>query len=189
MTPTPSKSPDRHTFQRESYVKRQQEKGEPVDDDYLDAFAKIIEDNNRKWDNPQSKENSMEWDLVTTDWILEKVRGSETYAQHLYAALCNNQFAKLKSIPEEQTLQILGDNYTPWRCSWRYAGGIIADMQQKGDYVDWYCSGIVESVDYEQKHDLKHGDQVSEGCITSEIRDDLRTLGWIPLPDGHWENF
>jgi hypothetical protein len=171
----PSKSPDRHSFQREGYVKRQEEKGEPVNDDYLDMFAKIIEDHNRKWDDPRSKEQNMEWDLVTTDWILAKVRGSETYAQNLYAAMCNNGFIKLEVIPV-----LKGEE---WSCSWRYAGGIVADMRQQGDYIDWYCSGIRHPDGTEQDK------YVGEGCITDEIRNDLQRLGWAVAPGGDWENF
>jgi hypothetical protein len=69
-----SKSPDRHSFQKEGYAKRMAEKGEPVSEDYLDYFQKIIEESNHKFDEPESRKNNMEYDLVTTDWILEKVR-------------------------------------------------------------------------------------------------------------------
>jgi len=188
-----SKSPDRHTFQKEGYLKRQAEAGEPVNDDYLDMFAKIIEDHNRKWDDPKSKENNMEWDLVTTDWILEKVRGSEAYSQNLYAALCNNGFIKLDVIPV-----LKGEE---WGCSWRYAGGIVADMRQEGDYIDWYCSGIRDIGVYAPaKEDEEFTEEqlarleitkkyVPEGCITDEIRNDLQRLGWAVAPGGDWENF
>ena len=130
----PSKSPERHTFQKEGYIKRQEEKGEPVNEDYLDMFQKILEDDKSKFDDPASRKNNMEYDLLTTDWILEKVRNSESYAQNLYAAMCNNGFIKLEVLP------ILKEE--EWSASWRYAGGIIADMRQEGDYIDWYCSGI-----------------------------------------------
>jgi hypothetical protein len=174
----PSKSPERHTFQKSGYVKRMEEKGEPVDDNYLDYFQKIIEDHNRKWDDPEKQKNNLEWDLVTTDWILEKVRTSEAYAQNLYAAMCNNGFIKLDVIP------ILKNE--EWSCSWRYAGGIVADMREQGDYIDWYCSGIrgdggSTNSEYEKF--------VGEGCITDEIRNDLQRLGWAVAPGGDWENF
>ena len=170
----PSQSPDRHSFQKEGYVKRQAEKGEPVSEHYLDYFEKIIEDHKSKWKDPRSKENNMEWDLVTTDWILKKVRNSERYAQNLYASLCNNEFQKLDVMP------ILKDQ--KWSCSWRYAGGIIADMKQTGDYIDWYCSGIRDPMDDSNAY-------VGEGCITDEIRTDLQRLGWAVLPGGDWESF
>jgi hypothetical protein len=173
-----SKSPERHTFQKEGYVKRQAEKGEPVNEDYLDYFQKIIEDHNTKFDDPRSRENNMEYDLVTTDWILEKVRASDAYAQNLYAAMCNNGFIKLEVIP------ILKNE--EWDCSWRYAGGIVADMRQEGDYIDWYCSGIRGDGEGENLNSIKY---VAEGCITDEIRTDLQRLGWAVAPGGDWENF
>lgn len=186
-----SKSPDRHTFQREGYVKRQAEKGEPVNEDYLDYFQKIIEEHGNKFDDPETHKNNMEYDLLTTDWILEKVRTSESYAQNLYAAMCNNDFIKLDVIP------VLKDER--WSASWRYAGGIIADMRQEGDYIDWYCSGIRDTfhndddtADYteEQLARLEITKKyVPEGCITDEIRRDLQRLGWAVAPGGDWENF
>jgi hypothetical protein len=173
-----SKSPDRHSFQKEGYAKRMAEKGEPVSEDYLDYFQKIIEESNHKFDEPESRKNNMEYDLVTTDWILEKVRASDAYAQNLYAAMCNNGFTKMDVIPI-----LKGEE---WSCSWRYAGGIIADMQQKGDYIDWYCSGIQGYPDDTNAAPNKY---VGEGCITDEIRNDLQRLGWAVAPGGDWENF
>jgi hypothetical protein len=175
-----SKSPDRHSFQKEGYIKRQEEKGEPVNEDYLDWFEKIIEDHETKFNDPESRKNNMEYDLLTTDWILEKVRNSDAYAQNLYAAMCNNDFQKrdLWPILKEET----------WGCSWRYAGGIIADMRQEGDYIDWYCSGIRGDpleVDHEaaeaQGFDIKS--YVSESVVTNEVRDDLFKLGWLVIDE------
>jgi hypothetical protein len=173
----PSKSPQRHTFQTGGYVKRQTEKGEPVNEDYLDYFQKIIEDHNRKFDDPRSRENNLEWDLLTTDWILEKVRESDSYAQNLYAAMCNVEWQSKAFWPTLKEQR--------WGCSWRYAGGIIADMQQKGDYIDWYCSGIAggdEPDVYGQGLDLQRKKYVPEGTVTEEIERDLDRLGWIPVP-------
>jgi hypothetical protein len=171
-----SKSPDRHTFQKEGYVKRCEEKGETPSEDYLDMFGKILNEHDHKFDDPKSRENNMEWDLLTTDWILEKVRAKDSYAQNLYAAMCNNEFIKREMWPllKEQK----------WGCSWRYAGGIIADMQQKGDYIDWYCSGMGG---LNQEYDAKETNEqwqkrtgyVPESVVTEEIENDLYKLGWI----------
>jgi len=176
MTNT-SKSPDRHSFQKESYVKRQEENGEPVNEAYLDWFEQILDEHNTKFNDPNSHKNNLEYDLVTTDWILEKVRNSETYAQNLYAAMCNNDFQKrdLWPILKEET----------WGCTWRSAGGIVADMLQKGDYIDWYCSGMGGlSMQWDEDKETFEEWQartkyVSEGTVTEEIRDDLFKLGWL----------
>ena len=171
-----SKSPERHTFQKEGYVQRQVEKGEPVNEDYLDMFAKIIEDHNTKFDDPASRIDNLEYDLLTTDWILEKVRASESYAQNLYAAMCNNDFIRREMWP------ILKEE--KWSCSWRYAGGIIADMRQQGDYIDWYCSGMgglnreYEGDETNEQWQKRTG-YVPESVVTDEIEKDLNKLGWI----------
>jgi hypothetical protein len=117
-------------------------------------------------------DNDMEYDLRSTQWILDKVRNSETYAQNLYSAMCNMRFQKLDVMP------ILKEEL--WSCTWRSSGGIIANMRQEGDYIDWYCSGMGEG--------LGNGDitgtkgYVPEGFVTEEIREDLYKLGWIPVP-------
>lgn len=188
-----SKSPDRHTFQKDGYLKRCEEKGEEPNQDYLDLFQKILEDDKTKWDNPEMKKDNLEYDLLTTDWILEKVRAKKAYAQNLYAAMCNNGFIKLDVIP------ILTEK--EWSCSWRYAGGIVADMRQEGDYIDWYCSGIrdtnppseLEWQEWtaEQQDNWKNVfvNYVPEGRITDEVREDFKKLGWVPAPEGDWTQF
>jgi hypothetical protein len=118
----------------------------------------------------------MEYHLLTTDWILEKVQASDSYAQNLYAAMCNRDFQKLDIIP------ILKDQ--KWSCSWRYAGGIIADMRQKGDYIDWYCSGMgglnleYDGEETNEQWQARTG-YVPESVVTEEIQIDLKRLGWI----------
>ena len=166
-----SSSPQRNTFQKEKYIDRCEKEGKIPSQDYLDMFLEEDKRRMTKFDDPESRINNMEYDLLTTDWILEKVRNSDTYAQNLYATMCNNDFTRNDVWP------ILTEKR--WSCSWRYAGGIIADMQEKGDYIDWYCSGIR---DYDANHpDLK--DYVGEGHVTDEIRNDLLKLGWIVIDD------
>lgn len=172
-----SKSPERHTFQKEGYVRRCEEHGEEPNPDYLDMYQKIIEDADKKWLDPKSKINNMEYDLLTTDWILEKVRTNDSYAQNLYAAMCNNEFMKREMWP------ILKDQR--WGCSWRYAGGIIADMQQKGDYIDWYCSGIRNDGYQDDLDSITPGQYVSESVVTEEIENDLYQLGWLVIKDNN----
>lgn len=171
-----SKSPERHTFQKEGYIERQKEKGEPLNESYLEMFDKILEQDKHKFDDPESHKDNLEYDLLTTDWILEKVRASDSYAQNLYAAMCNNDFIRREMWP------ILKEE--KWSCSWRYAGGIIADMRQEGDYIDWYCSGMGG---LNQEYDAKETNEqwqkrtgyVPEQTVTEEIEKDLNKLGWI----------
>jgi hypothetical protein len=174
-----SKSPERHSFQKEGYVERCKEKGEDPNPNYLDMFERILEEHDNKFEDPKSRVNNMEYDLLTTDWILEKARASEAYAQNLYAAMCNMQWRKRDLWPE-----LKEEN---WSASWRYAGGIVADMRQEGDYIDWYCSGMGG---LNQEYDAKETNEewqkrtgyVPEGVVTEEIESDLNRLGWNPIP-------
>ena len=99
-----SKSPDRFTFQANGYLQRQAEKGKTPENDadtlamveYYDSWkTKTAE----KEAEPGWKENNMEYDLRSTQWILDKVRADQAYAQNLYAAMCNNDFQKNEFMP------------------------------------------------------------------------------------------
>ena len=167
-----SKSPERHTFQAEGYIKRCEEEGKEPREDYLNLYKSARQQDEENMVNPEWQKDNMEYDLRSTDWILEKVRASESYAQNLYAAICNNDFQKLAVIP------ILKDQR--WHASWRSAGGIVADMREEGDYIDWYCSGIRNDHSYDPEINIKFPNgYVPESVVTDEIRADLQQLGWI----------
>jgi hypothetical protein len=114
----------------------------------------------------ESKHFDLEYEMMNCVWFRNKVRESESYAQNLYAALCNNEFIKNDVWP------ILEDKR--WCCSWRYAGGMIADLREEGEYTDWYCSGM--GIDNNKNF-------VPESHVTDEIRNDLLKLGWIVIED------
>jgi hypothetical protein len=140
-----------------------QHESEGTEDDFFDDFrANVARLEAERREHPDWKINNMEYDMGQADWFVSKVRGSDNYAQNLYAALCNNSFQK------QDVWLVLKDAH--WSCSWRYAGGIVADLQDKGgDYMNWYCSGIGPKDDTEF---------VGEGTVTDEIRADLALLGW-----------
>ena len=160
-----STSPERHSFSRNRVSKDTD--NDPASElaDMSCWYDSFFEIEATQINDPAWQKNNMEYDLRTADWILKKASESDTYAQNLYAALCNNSFRQLKSPNEEQ-----------WSCSWRYAGGIIAHMQEKGDYIDWYCSGI---------GGIMQGPDgsVDEGIVTDEICEDLQKLGWEAIPE------
>ncbi len=179
-------SPDRNTFQLENYVKRREEAGKLPEPEYLDMFKTWREQAQANIVDPEWQKDNLEYDLRSTQWIIDKVKGDDVYAQNLYASMCNRDFTKNDVWP------ILTEKR--WSCSWCHAGGIIADMQEKGDYIDWYCSGIKnnENLDDEQFSELTKEQQefylkmkayVGEGMVTDEIREDLLKLGWIVLDD------
>jgi hypothetical protein len=72
---------------------------------------------------------------------------SELFATLLYGALCNTTWRHKAT-------------GTPWHCSWRYAGGVVADLRgEGGDYLDWYCSG-------------------GEGLVDDQVIAEIEALGW-----------
>ena len=171
-----SKSPDRMTFQQERSVKQLEdptstEEQRASAQAYLDIWAKWRAEAEAQEITPNWQKDNMEYDLRTREPMLNKVRNSDTYAQNLYAAMCNRQFQKLDVMP------VLKDER--WSASWRHAGGIIADMRMEGDYIDWYCSGIGDGLGNGDTTGVKG--YVSEGVVTDEIREDLKQLGWIVL--------
>jgi hypothetical protein len=134
----------------------------------------------KKEAEPEWQQNNLEYDLRSTEWICDKAKSRESYAQNIYAALCNQDWQKNDVWP-----LLKGQTYS---CSWRYAGGIVADMVESGDYIDWYCSGIKGELTEQQiASALEQGmdivKYVSESCVTDEIREDFFKLGWVPVED------
>ena len=181
-----NKSPERNSFQSAKYLERKAQEGKTPENDedvaaMMDYFKSESERKKEQEQDPVWQQNNMEYDLRSTTWICDKVKASEVYAQNLYAAMCNQEFQKLEVWPV-----LKGDT---WSCSWRYSGGIIADMREEGDYIDWYCSGIRDIGVYapddgkelteEQKALMAIFDKfVSEGVVTDEVKEDLLRLGW-----------
>jgi len=149
-------SPERHTFQNSS-------------DLLADVLERLRDQDQIKLSDPKWQKDNLEYDLRSTRWICDRTKSTKTYAQNLYAALCNQEWQRNDVWP------LLKDKR--WSCSWRYAGGIVAHMREEGDYIDWYCSGIQGEPD-EAWIDLGH---VTEGTVTDQIREDLFRLGWLPV--------
>jgi hypothetical protein len=88
--------------------------------------------------------DDLELDLRCSKLLSEKCKNSKEYSYKLYSSLCNNKFKKNNNI-----------------CSYsfRVVSGIVANLNESGDYIDWYCSGY-------------------EGLINQEVIEDLNSLGW-----------
>jgi len=109
---------------------------------------------------------NLERDVRSTDWIVNKIRHQEIYAQNFYAALCNNQYQ-----PRDVWGILKNIN---WDCSWRYAAGLIAEIREDESYIDWYCSGTgFAGTDF--------AGFVEESYVTIEIESDLNNIGWLLL--------
>ena len=182
-----SSSPDRNSFQRDSLM-RQVEEGRTTAEhatEMVELFKTWDQLRQEKEQQPEWAVNNMEHDLRTTEWICAKAQASDVYAQNLYAAMCNRSFQKIDVWP-----MLKGET---WSCSWRYAGGIVADMCGKGDYMDYYCSGIRGDLSEDDRGSMTAEDIqqyeyysqhfVGESHVTDEIRADLRQLGWSVLDD------
>ena len=123
----------------------------------------------------------LDQDLLASEQI--GVRCTEDYyAQNLYAALCNMQWQPV------EMWAVLSDEM--WSCSWRGAGGIIANIRNQvtmnpdgytgtESYIQWYCSGLAEA---DTGGELEPSGYVPEGKVTAEIARDLLQLGWHPVP-------
>lgn len=143
-------SPDRYRFMIENCKKRLDENPDNIE---IKKTMNFYEECAKQDKLDVPKENDMEYDLRKCDWMVKKCKNSDLYSQNLYAAICNNSFLK---------------NNEEWACSWRTAAGIISNLREQGDYINWYCSGY-----------LAENGNVEEGTVTKQIEDDLNKLGWI----------
>ena len=182
-----NRSPTRNEFRTKMYREKLAE--DPLNEDAISSIQHYedydIQDKLRSQD-PEWRKDNLEYDLRTTEWIIEKSKNDNVYAQHLYAAICNNEFQKNDVWP------ILTGK--KWGCSWRHAGAIVADMREQGDYMDWYCTGIQSDEpiddevfqnmdDHQRREFFECKAYVSENVVTEEIREDLFKLGWVVLED------
>ena len=181
-----NRSPKRGSFRTEGLIKRVEQGDTTAEhaEEMIDLYKSWEQQKLDLEETSAWKENNMEYDLRSTSWICDKVKEDDVYAQNLYASMCNNNFQRNDMMPilKGQT----------WGCSWRSAGGIVADMREQGDYIDWYCSGIRDASPFEQSEwdNLTLEEQqryketeayVSESVVTDEIRSDLKKLGWLVL--------
>lgn len=184
-------SPDRGSFHIECELKSVEEGRKTIEEaESMIEFYKSWEVRRREHESTDEwKVDNMEYDLRSTKWICDKAKANEYYAQNLYAAMCNNEFMRNDVWP------ILTDKR--WCASWRSVGGIVANMVEQGDYIDWYCSGINSDWSDEDYHNATKEQQerylyvknnfVGEGKVTDEIREDLLKLGWLVVPEGDIE--
>lgn len=107
-------------------------------------------------------EYDLEKELMNSDLIKNKVK-DPIYAQKLYAAMCNIQWLK-------------DTQKNPWSISWRGAGDVVSALIGEGDYLDYYCSGIIP---YEMEHSPLS--PTREGNVDPQIENDLAQMGW------HWQ--
>ena len=85
------------------------------------------------------------------EFFIPMMKEDVVFAKDVYRALCNMRWRKKWS-------------FRKYSCSWRYAGGLVARLRDKGeDYIHFYCSG-------------------HEGSVRQEIKKSFNKLGWVPSP-------
>lgn len=93
---------------------------------------------------------NMERDLAQLGDLVE----DDEFANELYRSSCNTSWVH--------------EDGSTWSCSWRYAGGMVADLrnERRGphsthyeDYLEFYCLG-------------------GEGTVSDRIAKTLGKLGW-----------
>lgn len=97
-------------------------------------------------------------DLAADARFLDRI-GDDLFARAVYDSLCNSEYRK-------------GDDRTRWSCSWRSAGGIVADLRDKGEsYIDFYLGEMLdgdgEAVDAETRRETY-----------AEVMSHYMRLGW-----------
>ena len=86
--------------------------------------------------------------------LIPKIMDDEQFATDVYNALCNMRWKEV------------GNSDNIYSCSWRYAGGLIAEMRGNSgwmNYIDLYCSG-------------------SEGIVVKQVEKIFNELGWVSCP-------
>ena len=107
-------------------------------------------------------------DEMAKDKIVISYLKDAEAARDFYRALCNVDWFPIieRSEDEEIVARLKGEKEQSWSCSWRAAGGIIADIRNANynlteDYMDFYCSD-------------------HEGTVTDLVKECFERMGWIP---------
>ena len=91
-----SKSPERNTFQIKRLIE-QVELGTAKAEDVEGTIQVYKSWQQQRLDLEETaewKKDNMEYDLRSTQWIIDKVKADDVYAQHLYASICKNDITK-----------------------------------------------------------------------------------------------
>lgn len=88
-------------------------------------------------------------------------------AVEFYRAFCNVAWQYKPPDVNDAFVDIMKGTLQKWSCSWRYAGGMIADIRNatlsvNEDYLDFYCIG-------------------DEGFVSERVETELKKLGWYPI--------
>jgi hypothetical protein len=112
-------------------------------------------------------------DIANDDTIVALLADGDVALQ-FYASLCNMRWESISRLPDDDKMieRLKGVNSEIWSCSWRYAGGIIADIRNEHyntgeSYISFYCSFTTA---------------FAEGTVTELVRKHFERIGWKPCP-------
>jgi isochorismate hydrolase len=115
--------------------------------------------------NANDLESQMHADKIVISYCADKKIATE-----FYFALCNMRWRVINTKSHEDKVidKLKGMKDESWSCTWRYAGGIIAEIRNKyynseEDYLDFYCMG-------------------NEGIISDTVRECFERMGWESYP-------
>ena len=107
---------------------------------------------------------------MCNDSIVIAYLRDEEIAVQFYSALCNMRWKKDNFLSHDEKLvnKLKGIDPDVWSCSWRAAGGYIANIRnthynKNEGYLDFYCRG-------------------DEGVITPLVEECFDRMGWVPYP-------
>jgi len=98
------------------------------------------------------------------------MKSDDEFALEVYQALCNMRWRKKGFMNYWKCVFMKRHSGVLYSCSWRYAGGLVAEIRGLGEsYIDFYCSG-------------------NEGIVTKRIKKNFSMMrsGWVPFPWNHW---
>lgn len=106
---------------------------------------------------------------MAKDAILIAYLADQDIACDFYRALCNVDWLATKNLPEDEMVmeRLRGNDKDVYSCSWRHAGGVIAEIRNANynteeGYLHYYCSG-------------------SEGIVSPLVRECFERMGWTPI--------
>jgi hypothetical protein len=98
----------------------------------------------------------------------ERMKSNNDLCKDVWAALANVTWYHPESKQE-------------YSCSFRYAGGLIADLRGEGDYMDWYCCAPNASITDEIRRTFK-----KEGWIADDMSTICQAPGCLKDADCGW---
>ena len=117
----------------------------------------------------------LEYDLIRSDEAMSLIL-NDAFAAELYCALTNMLWLKTPDGSFDGLSQEAA-NEESWHASFRYVGGMVADMrnpllrERQEDlecYMSWYCST------WEDESGNIHG----EGSVSPRVKELLNSMGW-----------